>query len=283
MHMSKPFYSSFTVYLLLAGLLLFVNIKDLRAQGNFQTNFYALSEKWAPVDDIKQAKYMMAELKFNDTLYMCRYYSMEGPMIFQQSYSDKELTVKNGYFAWYNSSGRVDSMGMYIRNLKEGTWRHAINDSIKPNVLKYYQHGELKQVIDFNARQVTGEHGEMIPASFDSTLYDLREMNPGPVDKSAMYKFDGIPGWGSYLAENLVTPERFKKIVGRSKNEYVGVLFFVSATGKIENVLISRSREISVDTEATRVVRASPNWIPATLNHKNIPFVHGQRITFNIY
>jgi hypothetical protein len=52
LHMSKPFYSSFTSCLLLTGLLLFVSIKDLQAQGNFQTAFDALSDKWAPVDDI---------------------------------------------------------------------------------------------------------------------------------------------------------------------------------------------------------------------------------------
>lgn len=281
--MNKPSLNTPAVYLLLAGLVFILHLKDLKAQSKLEASYYALSAKWTPLDDINQAVYIMAELRFNDTLYVCRYYLKEGPMVFQQSYSDKSLSVKNGYFAWYNASGRVDSMGMYIKNRKEGTWRHAINDSIKPNVLKFYHDGDLTRVIDFGAGQVKDEKGELIPTSFDSTLYDLRNMNPGPADKSATFKSGGIPGWGRYLSRNIVAPERFKKIVGRTMDENVGVLFFISANGKVENVLISRSREVTVDTEATRVVLASPDWIPATLSNKNIPFVHGQRISFNIY
>ena len=74
-------------------------------------------------------------------------------------------------------------------------------------------------------------------------------------------EFDGgIEALYKYLGENIVYPEVAKKDSIQGK---VILQFIVDSDGSIRDVVVVKSSGNSlIDTEAIRVVRAMPKWIP---------------------
>jgi TonB family protein len=87
----------------------------------------------------------------------------------------------------------------------------------------------------------------------------------------------GKQAWLTYLMKNIRYPTLaiIQKIQGR-----VLVDFDVSATGKVSNVQVIKSIDRLLDNEAMRLIKVSPDWIPATRDGKYVDSHKQQPITF---
>ena len=102
-------------------------------------------------------------------------------------------------------------------------------------------------------------------------ICELPEVNPQfPGGQSALM---------AYLQTNLHYPPTAAKkgVEGR-----VLVSFVVEKDGTIGNAEIVRSRDAELDAEALRVVKAMPNWKPATLNGSPVRVKFNLPITFSL-
>jgi antitoxin component YwqK of YwqJK toxin-antitoxin module len=95
---------------------------------------HAYNSNWEAIEDINNASFIMSTIKENDSLYTCRYYHILGPMIYLESYKDKALEIPNGFFAWYDTTGRIDSLGYVHNGKKNGKWVYGFNDSGKTKI-----------------------------------------------------------------------------------------------------------------------------------------------------
>ena len=90
--------------------------------------------------------------------------------------------------------------------------------------------------------------------------------------RDAFYKF---------LSENLIYPKSAieNKITGK-----VYIQFTVNKKGKLRDFKILKGIEKSPDcnNEAMRVLKKMPNWIPASLNNKNVSSVFTLPISFQL-
>ena len=63
----------------------------------------------------------------------------------------------------------------------------------------------------------------------------------------------------------------------------IRIIFIVNAKGIVEDPLIYKSAEISLDDESLRVLNATPAWIPATKNGEKVKTYKIQPFTFRLH
>ena len=83
----------------------------------------------------------------------------------------------------------------------------------------------------------------------------------------------------TWIAENLKYPEEAlkNKITGN-----VTVIFVVSATGKINDVKVTRSASPLLNPEALRLVNSMPEWNPGVQSGKKVDVYMEIPISFNL-
>lgn len=105
----------------------------------------------------------------------------------------------------------------------------------------------------------------------DETIYDAPQvMASFPGGEEALYK---------WLNKNLKYPPRAQDqgVQGR-----VMVKFIVNKDGSIQNVTVLRSPDKDLETEAVRVVKAMPHWIPAKQGNKEVRSYFSLPVLFKI-
>ena len=96
-------------------------------------------------------------------------------------------------------------------------------------------------------------------------VYDVVEVMPQyPGGQTAMLK---------YIMENIKYP---KQIMEEGIQGRVTVSFIVEKDGRVSNVRLLRSVQLSLDKEAIRVVKSMPKWTPGKQNGKPV------RVRFNL-
>ena len=95
-------------------------------------------------------------------------------------------------------------------------------------------------------------------------------------------KFDGgKDAWAKFLQENLNKSLPVDK--GAPPGKYTVVLsFIVDTKGKVSNVEAENDPGYGTAEEAVRVMKLSPNWIPAKQNGKPVVYKHKHTITYVI-
>lgn len=78
---------------------------------------------------------------------------------------------------------------------------------------------------------------------------------------------DGPEGFYKYISQNVKYPESAVKAHIQGK---VFVAFLVQEDGSLNNVKVVRGLTPEIDSEAVRVIKASPNWIPGKANGRNV-------------
>ncbi|MCX6318480.1 MAG: hypothetical protein NTW29_14405 [Bacteroidetes bacterium] len=66
-------------------------------------------------------------------------------------YSDSTMSVRDGYFIFYNTSGLKESSGLFVKNLEEKYWVYWVNDVITDSVLFYHGEETLRITLLYNA------------------------------------------------------------------------------------------------------------------------------------
>lgn len=89
----------------------------------------------------------------------------------------------------------------------------------------------------------------------------------------------GIKAWQDYLSANIRYPE---DAIKRKIEGTVVVQFVVTKEGKVRQVVIARSVHPSLDKEAIRLIKNSPDWVPARKNGRNVNSYKRQPIIFKL-
>lgn len=257
-------------------LLLFLTLQSLAQTKN--EYFYAFDKDWKPVNDLEGATYFMHKIKENDTTYVCRFYQSKGPLVQWETYKDDKLTIAHGLFAWYNTEGKLDSLGYYFDDYKNDRWQYNFDDSSKPRIVDEFEFGRLIKRTNYSRKLVLYPNGNKV--SLDSTTATNGE-NDSTNKIPAKYKGD-LKGWSNYLSKNMQTPTRFMQISGPDSKCTIIVDFLIDTKGKVSNVFVYKSCEWSVDLETMRAIKESPDWQPATINGKPVTYRHRQSITHQV-
>jgi len=215
-----------------------------------------LDKKWEETDSEKKAKYFIHKYRVNDTTWLFDYYNFKGPKIRQESYRDAAGKKPNGFYAYYNEEGVLDSCGNIFGNLKSDTWTYFKGETWKDVAYKTFENGVLVKVETKPDTSVTKLNVEL-ESSF-----------PG-----------GQRGWQQFLGKNLRYPDR---AVDLRISGNVIVMFIVNQQGKINEPMISKSVEYSLDEETLRIITISPDWEPAVMNGRNVNSYKRQPITFKL-
>jgi TonB family protein len=92
--------------------------------------------------------------------------------------------------------------------------------------------------------------------------------------------FPGGPSsWKKFISSNIRYP---KEAVKKRIQGSVIVEFMVSQEGAISEAKVAQSANTLLDEEALRLIRSSPNWIPAEENGNKISFKQRQSIVFKL-
>lgn len=260
-------------------LLLCFSISSLFAQDGQSVFIY--NKDWSPAKNIRQAVYLMHQVKENDTVYICRYYRKEGPMVKWETYRDSALEIPNGRFAWYNEKGRLDSLGTVANGKKDKNWFYNYDDSGRARLEEYFENSRFKSRTNYTTRTIILADGTIEPLDKPKHIDTASAKTVTVVQHAASFP-GGLPAWSSYLMHNLHTPARLLELSRPNTKATVGVEFIVNKEGHIGDVFIWRSYEWSADLEAIRVIKTAPDWNPAEQNGKLVIYRHRQNITYQI-
>eukprot|EP01037_Dinobryon_pediforme_P011292 gene11292-11379_t len=165
----------------------------------------------------------------------------------------------NGYFKGYDDKfGYINEEGSVKNGKRDGIWKGNFkNPAI--SFTENYKDGEL-----LNGR-ATFEDGK-------TGTYAKKRGTP-PQFRG------GLEAFGSYLGSNIQYP------LDARQNNLEGTVvltFIVDKDGKVSDVKISKSVSPSIDAEALRVIRNSPNWIAGTQFGRNVKVSYGVPVTFKL-
>jgi len=85
--------------------------------------------------------------------------------------------------------------------------------------------------------------------------------------------------FSKWVNENLVYPE---DAVKAKKQGRVDLKFTITKEGKVENVEVLRGTFKSLDDEALRVVKSSPQWKPGMMDGKAVPVTYIFPVVFKL-
>ncbi len=235
---------------------------------------YAYTKDWSPAKNLGAATYIMHQLTEDDTTFIKRYYQKNGPLVFCETYFDKECTIPNGLFAWYNFKGDLDSTGYCYRGKKDGLWKYGFDKKNRPFIVEEFAKGKLVKRMNFQVMKIF----------FPNGMEEILDISSSKNNTTKLPEFEngGIKGWGNYLSNNLKTPDRFMSLTKSVIVTSAFVAFQINTEGKIKDLLFHHSLEWSADLEIIRVLRASPRWIPAEIDGNLVQYTYGQKISFNI-
>jgi protein TonB len=232
-----------------------------------QEKILYLNEDGKPVKE-KQAVLLVQHLKLSDSVWESNVYEIDGPRWTSMRFSDEKGNVLNGRYLTYDRKGNCDTVGYYVAGLREGPWQVMTS---KGRVLRELDYNNGKLVGKKDSIQLN-EEGEKMKDSLwhGRTIVESESEFPG-----------GSQGWLQYLNHNLKYPQRAfdKSIQGMPI-----VVFIVEKDGHVEpsNIFLYRSVEYSIDQEALKAIRQSPNWTAAVQDGKEVRSYKKQPVVFSL-
>ena len=227
--------------------------------------YYAFDANWKSCS-LENAVYLSLVRKLNDTAYQWYNYNIDGPLINLETYEDENYSVLNGFVAYYDKEGRIDSSGYVRKGMRDNIW-YFYTDTLSIIFQKDYEDGKLIRIIDLESKRKEDLLKEKIPEGFEKA------------EKEADFK-GGEKSWIKYLEKNLQFPKRAENL---RKSGLVMIGFAVDTDGSTKELFIAKSVELSLDMEALRLIEISPKWDPAIQNGKNVKAYRMQPITFAFY
>jgi protein TonB len=232
------------------------------SQAQQTDSYYIFDGNWNPIKNINRAKFFMHTTKVNDSCWQWDYYNFKGPLIKIESYRDADGKVPNGFFAYYNSAGYLDSCGYVVNQRKDRVWTYFQGDSGKVYLTQTFERGRLVKTEDYRNKR------DAIEETTDKTFSKVEVEAEFPGSAKA---------WQAYLTRNLVYPQRAIDVKVQGT---VWILFIVDTDGKIIDPIVAKSVEFSIDQESLRMITSSPSWIPAFQNGRKVKAYKKQPIIF---
>lgn len=156
---------------------------------------------------------------------------------------------------WFDN-GLPSSTGNNKNEKKEGKWIYY-HKSGKTAAIENYKNGKLLSGKYYN------EEG--------------KEMNVKSRDREAQFA-GGLSKWRTYLKANLHSPSDY--ILQNTFVVTIVIAATIDENGNIEDAFVEIPFNATFDTEALRVVKESPKWIPAIDNNRRIKMKVRQPVTF---
>ena len=194
-------------------------------------------------DNQKKAKYLIIVKQYGDTAYERLDYNFSGPMITRRTFLDSNLTVLQGKYAEYRSTGYLSSDGEYYKNRKNAKW--LVYDDTSHAVLEYkYRLDTLLSVTNLD--------------SLEKEKKKIKEDTTGQVEATYL---GGVKNISKIIQSNLAIPDRMAAL---TKGGTARIRFVIDTTGKPVDIEVLKSVEFTFDEESKRVVLLLKDWIPAS-------------------
>jgi hypothetical protein len=246
----------FSILLLLLLTATTANAQKEKAPRVF---YYTYDEKGAPCN-AKTASYRGILKEFDDTTWQYSYYKNTGPLVYVETYRDKQMQQPHGYVALFDQKGRVDTSGFVYKQRREGWWNYY-DDSLVVIRSELYEKGKL-------IREKTKEE-----------LVAERKRKNGPDEYDATFK-GGKEDWAKYLVKKLRVPAGISKT---TRSAQAKILFTVGIDGYTHDVRVLKSIGLAGDEEAIKIIRLSPQWHPARKDGRLVKSLVIQPVTFTTY
>jgi protein TonB len=243
-------------------ILLPLSFSYVFSQSKKDESYYLFDKEGNSVSNIKKASTFRHVFKKNDTTWQHDYYNLFGPKIVEENYRDKEALVPNGYFAYFNARGYMDSCGYVLNSRRHGNWSFFSADSGKISFQKRYNYGKLQKTIDYSVKDDNPEDTSTVKR------VEVESEFPG-----------GIGAWQKHLNQNLRYP---KRALDARVQGTVWVFFIVDQKGIVSDINITKSVEFSIDEESIRVIKNTPNWVPAVQDGRKVKSYKKQSIIFSV-
>jgi TonB family protein len=221
------------------------------------TLFFRVSNRWRPVKNMG-GNFVRKVIPTTDSGFLALDYNGTN-LVGRGYYSDTSFTVSL-YSHYYYSSDKA-----FLQEIK-------CYDNVGDLIL----HAELNKNGDTIWRQSFSNEeviGAKVFPEHDSDRTIFFSML-----KPAVFP-GGNTNWKKFVAYNLKYPKdaRKQRIQGT-----VTVEFIVSKEGKVSDAKVVQSSSALLDGEALRLIRSSPNWLPAEENGAKIDFTQKQSILFKL-
>jgi protein TonB len=225
-------------------------------------SYYVYDSNWNPCK-LDSAKYMAYVQRINDSTFQWSLYHFTGSLINIETYSDEKATRLNGFLAYYDTNGIIDSSGYTVNGKKDGSW-YFYDDTLAIWLQQDYSNGKLIKTIDFDEKRKEEAKAGIKPEG----------LLPG--EKEADFP-GGSKAWIKYLEKKFTFPDRAVQL-GKYGKDVIG--FIVDTEGKLSNLIVLKSVEFSLDKEAMRLIAQSPKWVPAVQGDRKVKAYRRQPITF---
>ncbi|MBN8854338.1 MAG: hypothetical protein BGO55_08070 [Sphingobacteriales bacterium 50-39] len=229
-----------------------------------------------------QGGWLYRTKKKTDSGMVATYFFQSGKPHYIYHFSDDPMLIKNGEYKLYDSNGIVLHTTFYLNNKADGPESY------------YYSSGKLQATGTNKEGEQEGEWMGYYPngklsgkASYANGKQTAAQffLEDGTPNKSATVfmkkaEFPGGPyGFLNYLNTTLKYP---RSAVKQEIQGTVIVQFKVTKEGKLDSISVMRSVEKSLDEEALRDIRRSPDWEPAILGGLPIESWCKQPIVFKL-
>jgi TonB family protein len=231
-------------------LILFIVLISYSASAQDKNAFYALDAKMNQTV-LDSSKYILWIHETDSTRWQWDYYYTWGTLVKSTRYADHDGTTQDGRFCRYNSSGDIDSTGIFDHGKKNGSFfkfKTYPNDSIAAIWRHDYEEDSLIKSVNLLAENQSYHRSD--------SANEKEPEYPG-----------GKTQWEQYVLKTLRYPDRAqtKGIQGQ-----VRIYFSIDKDGNIADPYILKSLEYSLDQEALRIILQSGKWSPAIKN--GVPF-----------
>jgi len=224
-------------------LILYLTVSSCAALGQDKNSFFALDAKMNQTV-LDSSKYILWVHETDSARWQWDYYYTWGSLVKSTRYADHDGTISDGRFCRYNSTGDIDSTGIFDHGKKNGSF-FKFKTFSKDSIITVWQYDYVEDSLVKSIDLLAARKNKMV----DSTKEKESEY-PG-----------GISQWQRYLIKNIQYPERAqnKDIQGQ-----VQIIFKVDIDGNIADPYIRKSVEYSLDQESLRLIIQSGKWDPAT-------------------
>lgn len=253
------------------------------------------------VADSNQAasKVILSKYKDDTTLWAAIQYTIEGKLMVEGVYKDRELTTPSGQFNYYYNDENqhyLKRSGVFFNGLKNGQW------------IDYFGNGKIMQLITFRGDVLNGlyeqfdgddntpvvkgnylngkKNGEWISGdqitTYDEGIFIRSVTNYAYRRKEARWSnlLDSIAA--SKHIVNAIQPPNFKDYMWQKLSAYfnthgnwesitsIAIQFTIDEKGKLSNGKALAEVDSELQARIAKVIDMAPAWTPAKQNGKPV-------------
>lgn len=221
-------------------------------------------------------------------------------------FADSSLQTMDGRFISYYKNGKPENDGNYKDGAENGVWTKWDSAGFKTDSL-YYEKGLLyvRTTYTYSAKGALNsyEYNDSLNDKFHYILYDsagikndavysgnsgtLTSYENGIATTKPIFSKERVDAhftggdltYGRYLQRNLDATTPVTHGAGNGTYKLI-IRFIIDTDGKVRDVVAETNFGFGMEKEAIRIIKNSPDWIPAKLFGVPVAAYRRQPITF---